>query len=367
MNSYSKITNIHLTLISLFIVFYVLYIWSSLIIPFLIAMLFSFAIIWLSDFYNKIKIPSFLSMILAIATYLIIFWLIWKMIWSNITELKQNMESYQNELINIIDSVFIAYDIPKTNSINNIIDKINFSWIFSSVAWWVTSILSSAWMIFFYVMFILLEYRYFWDKIKLMVTNKERWKKVWEIIDKINADVKSYFVIKTIVSLVTASLSYIVMIIFWLNFAIFWAFLIFILNYIPSVWSIMALIFPIVFALIQPWFSLYDLVFMSSWLIWIQILMWNIIEPKFMWNKLNLSPLVIIIALWFWWYIWWIVGMFLSVPLMAMINIVLSKFDSTRPIAILLSEKWIIVDNTEEIIKNRMKMINKIKKRILKK
>ena len=367
MNSSIKVTNIHLSILSLFIIFYILYIWWNLIIPFLIAMLLSFAIIWLSDFYNRYKIPPFISMILSITTYLIIFWLIWKMIWSNIIELKSNIDVYQKELTKLIDSIFISYDIPKTASINNIIDKINFSKVFSIVAWWITSILSSAWMIFFYVMFILLEYRYFWEKIKLMVTNKDRGKKISEIIDKINADVKSYFVIKTIVSFITWTLSYIILSLFWLNFAIFWAFLIFILNYIPSVWSIIALFFPIVFALIQPGFSLYDLIFMLSWLIWVQILMWNIVEPKFMWNKLNLSPLVIIIALWFWGSIWWIVWMFLSVPLMAMINIVLSKFESTRPIAILLSERWIITENEEEIKKNRIKMINKIKNRLLKK
>jgi hypothetical protein len=95
--------------------------------------------------------------------------------------------------------------------------------------------------------------------------------------------------------------------------------------------------------------------------------MGNIIEPRFMGNKLNLSPLVIIIALGFWWTIWWVVGMLLSVPIMVIINIILAKFPSTRSIAILLSEKWELqVDNEEEVMQNRQKLFNSVKSKLTK-
>jgi predicted PurR-regulated permease PerM len=85
--------------------------------------------------------------------------------------------------------------------------------------------------------------------------------------------------------------------------------------------------------------SIYTTVALLGIFVSIEVLMGNIIEPKFMGNKLNLSPLVILIALGFWGSIWGVVGMLLSVPLMVIINITLSRFDTTRPIAILLSEK----------------------------
>ena len=151
---------------------------------------------------------------------------------------------------------------------------------------------------------------------------------------------------------------------FLLDFAIFWSMLVFILNFIPNIWSIIAVLFPSLLSLVQPWFSLYDSIFMISGLTWIQIMMWNIIEPKFMWNRLNLSPLVIIISLWFWWTLWWIVGMLLSVPIMVIINIILAKIPITRPIAIFLSEKWELqIDDWEELSKSRKKLLKWFKDR----
>jgi predicted PurR-regulated permease PerM len=113
--------------------------------------------------------------------------------------------------------------------------------------------------------------------------------------------------------------------------------------------------------------SFYPFVFITSWLIWTQIIMWNIIEPKFMWNRLNLSPLAIIVSLSFWWALWWVTWMLLSVPIMVIINIILAKIPATKPIAILLSEKWELrIDSEEEIIKIRKKILHKIKTKILK-
>ena len=163
----------------------------------------------------------------------------------------------------------------------------------------------------------------------------------FKIFDQVQADVKSYFLIKTIVSLLVAFISFMIMYFFGLDFLIFWAFLIFLLNYIPNIGSIIAVFFPVIFSLIQ--FESLSLTFIFLVLmISAQVLIWNIIEPRLMGNKLNLSPLVILISLIFWGTIWGPTGMLLSVPIMVMINIVLAHIEVTRPIAILLSERWIV-------------------------
>ena len=63
----------------------------------------------------------------------------------------------------------------------------------------------------------------------------------------------------------------------------------------------------------------------------------NLVEPKILGDRLNLSPILLIFSLVFWGYLWGVVGMLLSVPIMSMIKIVLSKFESTRPLSILMS------------------------------
>jgi len=363
----NTLLNFLILLIFFVLIFYILYIWASLIIPLIIAALFSFAIIWLSNFYKKLKIWSFLAFALSLWTYIFIFWWIWTLIGSNIEDLIRLLPSYQDRVSEIFVQVFKFFHLEWVINLNNIFNKINVASIVSNVAQTVSDIFSSAWIILFYVMFILLEYRYFKDKLDLMINDWYKKKQVFEILEKIRTDVKSYFVIKCLVSLVTASLSYIVMYSFNLDFAIFWALLIFVLNFIPSVGSIIAVSFPALLSMIQ--FEIYYfIVLMISLLVMIQVLMWNIIEPKFMGNKLNLSPLVIIIALWFWWSIWWIVWMLLSVPIMVIINIIFAKIPATRPIAILLSEKWELqVEWWEEVIKARREILKWIKNKFTKK
>lgn len=355
-------------IIILFIIFiYILHIWASLIIPFIIALLFSFAIIWLSNFFKSLKIPSFISFPLSLISYWFMFWWIWKMIWSNIEDFMSLLPEYQRKIYDLIFQVFDFFNIPEPTSIWQVLDKIDLEYVFSLILNWFTTIFSSAGIIMFYVLFILLEYRFFKRKLNLMIWDSSNKKQIIEIIEKIKTDIKTYFVIKSIVSFITASLSYIIMKSFWLDFAIFWWLLIFILNFIPSVWSIIAVSFPALFSLIQ-FDSYYTFVFITSWLVSIQVLMWNIIEPKFIWNKLNLSPLVIIISLWFWGSIWWIVGMLLSVPIMVIINIILAKIPATRSIAILLSEKGDLqVDWWVNVAQTRKKVIKSIKDKFAKK
>ncbi|MDQ7009356.1 MAG: AI-2E family transporter [Candidatus Gracilibacteria bacterium] len=363
----SEKLNIPLIIMSTFIVFYTLYIGASFIIPFIIAILFSFAIIGVSNFYQKFKVPKFIAMIFSLGTYTLIFWLFGELINSNIDELIKKLPDYQEQISGIIKQFFETTHIPEPKSINEMLKNFDISNVFQKILSGITSIFSNTGMIFFYTLFILLEYRYFGDKLTLMISDENKRKNVSETINKIKNDTKAYFIIKTIVSFITATLSYFVMASFGLDFAIFWAFLIFILNFIPNVGSIIALIFPISIALIQKDISLLSLSFIASGLIGIQILMGNLIEPKFMGNRLNLSPLAIIVSLSFWGALWGIIGMLLSVPIMVIINIILAKFPATKSIAILLSEKGELkIESGEEVTKTRKKFLKKIKEKIIK-
>jgi predicted PurR-regulated permease PerM len=225
----------------------------------------------------------------------------------------------------------------------------------------ITNMFSYIWIILFYLIFILLEYKFFSKKLDLIISDKDKRKKVFDIIHEIRQDVKSYFLIKTFVSLLTWLFSYMVMKSVWLDFAMFWAFLIFILNFIPNIWSVIAVIFPAVLSLIQ-FDGHVNFFIVLSWLILIQMIVWNIIDPKLTWNKLNLSPLVILLALVFWWLIWGFVGAILSVPIMVIISIIFSKFEETKPLAILLSEKWVLKSNLDiELTKAEIKTLQKVK------
>ena len=85
----------------------------------------------------------------------------------------------------------------------------------------------------------------------MMIREDINRQKVIQVIEKIKSDVKSYFVIKAGVSFILAILSYLVMTFLGLDFALFWTFIIFVLNFIPFIGSIIAVTFPILFSLVQ--------------------------------------------------------------------------------------------------------------------
>lgn len=367
MNKGNTLLNINMAIISLVIVFYILYIWDSFIIPFVIAFLLAFSLISTYTFFIKIIKYKSLAFILNIMLYGIIFWVMYKIINSNIQDIVSKSWFYQDQFRFLIDKNVARFNIEEWEFYQKLWSYVNFQDIFTNMASLITNMLGYIWTTLFYLIFILLEYKFFSKKITLMIENDEKRRKVLEIINKIKKDIKTYFTIKIFISFCSASLYYIVMRSIWLDFAMFWAFFLFILNFIPNIWSIIAIFFPMVLSLIQ-FDSFYYFFVMVITFISIEMIMWNIIEPKLTGNKLNLSPLVILLALVFWWSIWGIVGMLLSVPIMVIINIILSKFDETKPIAILLSEKWDVKSGVDiEFTKNKIKLMQKIEEMLAKK
>jgi len=133
-----------------------------------------------------------------------------------------------------------------------------------------------------------------------------------------------------------------------LDFAEFWALLIFFLNYIPNIGAMVATAFPVALALIQ-FDSWEPFIEITSGIVAIQFIVGNFLEPRLLGKSLNLSTLVILFALALWGSLWGIIGMFLSVPITVMMMIIFAHFDVTRPIAILLSQDGYIFKSYEEI------------------
>ena len=154
----------------------------------------------------------------------------------------------------------------------------------------------------------------------------------------INTKVRRYILTKVAVSTVTGLLVWIVLSLFKLELAGVFGMFAFLLNFIPSVGSVVATLLPIPIAVAQfqnPWFIFMVVAVPGT----IQMVAGNVIEPKLMGTGLNLHPVVILLALSFWGLLWGIVGMFLAVPITAVIRIVLMQFETLKPIGMLLAGK----------------------------
>ena len=194
----------------------------------------------------------------------------------------------------------------------------NFTQIAASVGASAASIAASVGMILIYILFLFIEQETFGRKIKNLFTNKRQSKKYAYIIESVDKNMKRYLFMKTIISGLTGLFAYAWLRAIGLEFAGAWAFLIFILNYIPTIGSIMACALPILFALaIGPTIQLAALTAVG--LTGLEILFGNILDPKLTGKTLNLSTLAILINLVFWGMIWGVIGMFFSVPLLILL------------------------------------------------
>ena len=155
---------------------------------------------------------------------------------------------------------------------------------------------------------------------------------VGEVAKKLNA----YVVIKALMSLLTAVISLAVYWAFGVQFALFWALLVFVLNFIPVIGSIIAWFLPMIVVVFGD-YSLVQVLSIGFLLLGVQQLVGSIIEPRIAGDVLNLSPLVILLSLAFWGALWGVLGLFLAVPLTVVLTSILSRFRGTRWVAILLS------------------------------
>lgn len=220
---------------------------------------------------------------------------------------------------------------------NVAIGNIPFQRIFGGISGVITNVAKNTGLILIYLLFLFMESKHFTHKIQnIRENNPQLMHTLTPVAQKINRDFIEYIKIKSIASAATGFLSFIVLKGFGVDFASFWAFIVFLLNFIPTVGSIIAVMFPITLAFIQ--FETFGpIIGVTAFLIGIQFLIGNFLEPRYLGKTLNLSPLVILISLGVWGKIWGILGMFLSVPIMVSINIILSQFEQTRNVAIFLS------------------------------
>ncbi len=330
-----------MTIFIVILVFYLLHIGQALLLPFVIAGAIAYLISILAHAitalkFNRFSVPRPLAMVLALAIILASVGFLIQLISVNIANVIKAAPEYQQNLETLIFKGYELFGVQDVPNIGEIIAQINFREYLQNFGGAVRALVSSTGIIIVYLIFILLEQRTFSTKIQGLVSDPGRQKEVFEIIGKIRSDIRTYIGIKVLTSAATGLLSYAVLRFVGVDFASFWAVLIFFLNFIPTIGSIIATIFPSVLALIQ-FDTLGPFIVTVSVLTSIQFCIGSLIEPKLMGHRLNLSPLVILLSLGLWGSIWGIPGMFLCVPITAIIMITCSYFPESRPLAILLS------------------------------
>ncbi len=337
----SKLINFSLIAILVVLTFYLLIVGQEVILPIVIALVFWYLINLLAKSYSHIhlanlSLPGRACFTLSLLTFVVMFWGAVKLISMNVDGVLQVAPSYQANLVDKMNGLLAYFGIAEAPTLEQLIELINLGQFISAAASSLTSVVADSGVILIYLIFLFIEQKNMDKKLSALFDDEAKEERVRKVLRKISDDVRKYLTIKLASSLTTGILSYIFLMVVGVDFAPFWALLIFLLNFIPTIGSIIATIFPALITLVQ-FNTLGPFFIVAGGLTGIQILIGNILEPRFTGASLNLSPTVILLNLSLWGVVWGIPGMFLCVPFLVISMIVFSHLPQTRAIAVLLS------------------------------
>ena len=173
-------------------------------------------------------------------------------------------------------------------------------------------------------------------KVMIAMGDEDVGNRTLSLLSQINERIGQYLFVKTVLNVILGTISFVIMLLLGIEFALFWAVLIAFLNYIPYIGSMIGVIFPVLLSLAQfGTLSMAGAVMVS--LAAAQIFVAFYLEPRMMGRAFNLSPFVVLLALAFWSTLWGLPGALLAVPLTVSLVLVLAELKTTHPIAVLLS------------------------------
>jgi predicted PurR-regulated permease PerM len=326
---------------------------QTIIIPILLSLFIgiicSQPIMWL----YKRKMPYTLSIIIVLIGMLIIFFAIGGLIGESLSRFYNDAPKYEDSLRNLLSDLMnklsqLGINVSSEQLIN-ILDPEKILSFSANMVGQIGGIMSDSFLILLITIFILFEINAFVLKAKVI---EVKYGNSLSYLNKIGNSIRHYLSIKTIISLLTGLLITVYLFIIGVEYPILWGVIAFMLNYIPSIGSIIAAVPTMLLALVQ--LGIGGMIWTGVGYLAVNTIMGNVVEPKVMGKGLGLSTLVVFLSLIVWGFIFGSIGMFLSVPLTMAIKIMLEEGKDTKWVAILLG--------TEDETKKTLKVLKKEKK-----
>ena len=308
---------------------------KTIIVPFLLALFISIICVqpisWLVDK----RIPKWLATILVLFGMIILFSGFAFLIGGTLSSFSGNVSKYESTLTAISNS-FVRFLNEKglnisNNQVSDLIQPARILEFTAGLANQLLNVMGNTFLIFLIVLFILMEFGSFSVKAKAILSDTDESISYFSTIAR---NIRHYLGIKTLICLLTGILIYFALLIIGVDYPLLWALIAALMNYIPNIGSIIAVVPAFLFALVQ--LGLGGALWTLASFMLVNNVLGNIIEPRIMGKGLGLSTLVVFLSLLFWGFILGTVGMFLSVPITMTLKIILEQNEKTRWIAILL-------------------------------
>jgi predicted PurR-regulated permease PerM len=310
-----------------------------ILVPFLVAVFLALITVRPMLWLQAKRVPSILAALLIVTMIMLILAMVGMILGTSIADFTAAIPVYQARLDVIIDGAvqFIAKNIRGDGSVESLRDMVDPGWAMGLVAGILNGlkdVLTNTFLIFFTMIFILLEASSGQTKFEAAFGRSD------ESLDRPRIFLQNlgrYLGIKTIVSLATGCCAGFVTWSIGVDFPLLWAMLAFLLNYIPTIGSIIAAVPAVLLALVQlgPGEAGATAVGFAA----INVVFGNFLEPRLMGYGVGISPLIVFVGLVFWGWVFGPVGMLLSVPLTMTLKLALESDERTRWVAILIGSE----------------------------
>ena len=339
----TKLIVIFLAVLVFFTVGFMLKLLAAILLPLAVAFFLSMIFSPLVGELRRRKVPGAVSILLVLllvsATLLVFSWIFYSSAQSFIAALPR----YQARLVTIQSGVShrLGTSFPwLQNQIQHMQwdQAVDVSSMTGLLASWLGSfflVINELFLVLLYLVFLLIGNESFPQKLNRAFA-EERADRLGAVMHNIEQQVRKYLVMKTVVNLINATIVTILLTLCGVDFPLVWGFVTFLAHFIPQVGAVLSVGLPTIFMFIQfesPGWAL----LVSALNLAVQFSVGNVVEPRMMGTSLDLSPLLVLLSLIFWGWLWGAWGMVLAVPITSMIKIVCENVEPLHPIAVLMS------------------------------
>jgi len=287
------------------------------------------------SFLKRKGVPRSLALLIVVAAVIAIVLILAVLVGNSINDFSQSLPVYQAHLKEQTAALLawlggLGLVVPE-GGLRDAFDPGSAMKLVASLLSGLGGTLTNAFLILITVTFILLEASGFSAKLRASVADPDR---SFETIDRFLSTIQRYMAIKTVISLATGIAIAVWLAILGVDYPLLWGLLAFLLNYVPTIGSILAAVPAVLLALLQ--LGAGSALMAASGYLAVNIAVGTVIEPRVMGRGLGLSTLVVFLSLVFWGWVLGPVGMLLSVPLTMTLKIGLGSSEETRWVAVLL-------------------------------
>jgi len=342
-----------LMLICFILVGAVIKIAAKVLLPLTMAILLSFVMYPLIKIFEKKRIPRILSILLIVIMIVTGFYIFGMVLYQTGSNIIAKYNSYEGRMTEIYKNVAPILGLPFDETLSfkkNIWGQLGIrTWVqqfavsFSKIF---LNFLSGALLVILFMVFILLEAGYF--KIKLETAFQSKSEQINKMGHDLMSQVTRYLTAKFFFSLSNGVLFYIAFRLIGLDFALGWSVIQFVMNFIPTLGSIVTGVAISLFALIQFWPNPTPIILVIAVILAINII-GTILDPKVIGEHVGISPFIVLVSLGIWSWLWGFAGMVLAVPMTVIIRIVCENIPILEPVSIMIgSRKSVLAKKAEQ-------------------